>query len=153
FEATFDTPTSWQWSKDVQLRLTQRIGNHIYFDVSGATRRNHQGGQTFDQPNSATIPEGDRYMPRDSDQPTPDGKPNPHFLEPYSTMGIGGRDDYTADTGVRTNLAYSNLDLGKWGTYNFNLQASASQRKASTRGFVMVATFNSDRRRWANDEI
>ena len=78
----------------------------------------------------------------DINQLLPDGNPNPNFLEPYSTLAPGGREDYTYDQGIRLNAVYTGLDLNKWGRYDFNFQVGSSQRDTSARGWVVVAALN-----------
>jgi hypothetical protein len=153
YTATMDTPTTWSWTKNLQTTLTQRVGNNLYLDVSGDISRVHNGVQTFDQPNSATSPEGGRYVMLDINQILPDGSPNPNFLEPYSTMAAGGREDWTGDQGLRLNAVYTGLDLNKWGRYDFNFQVGSSQRDTKARGWVVVAALNADSRRWQTSDV
>ena len=122
YTGTMDTPTTWSWTKDLQMTLTQRIGNNLFLDMSADVSRVHSGTQTFDQPNNAGIPEGGRYVMLDINQLLPDGSPNPNFLEPYSTLGEGGNEVWTGDNGLRVNAVYTNLDLNRWGSYTFNIQ-------------------------------
>jgi hypothetical protein len=152
YTGTLDTPTTWSWTKDLQSTLTQRVGNNLYLDMSLDVSRNHAGTKNFDQPNTSTVPEGGRFVMLDINQLLPDGSPNPYFLEPYSTMAPGGREDWTADNGLRLNAVYTNLDLGKWGSYVFNAQVGSSQRDTKTRGWVIVAAQNADKRRWATSD-
>ena len=154
YTGTLDTPTTWSWAKALQSTLTQRIGDKMFVDFSADVNRVHSGNQVFDQPNNGNLPEGGRYVMLDIDQLLPDGSPNPNFLEPYSTMGAGGVENWTADNGMRLNFVYTGLDLGKWGNYVFNAQVGASQRDTKARGWVLVSAQNADPRRWAaSDEI
>jgi hypothetical protein len=153
YTATMDTPTTWSWTKDLQTTITQRVGNNLYLDVSADASRTHNGTQQFDQPNSANVPEGGRYVTLDINQLLPNGTPNKRFLEPYSTMAAGGREDWTADNGIRFNVVYTNLDLQKWGSYVFNFQAGASQRDTQARGWVVVSAQNADKRRWQTSDV
>ncbi|MEN9661142.1 MAG: hypothetical protein RL324_91 [Verrucomicrobiota bacterium] len=152
YTGTADTPTTWSWTKDLQTTLTQRVGQNLYLDVSADINRVHSGTKNFDQPNSSGVPEGGRFVMLDINQVLPDGNPNPNYLEPYSTLAPGGREDWTYDQGLRMNLVYTNLDLGKWGQYVFNFQGGSSQRDTKTRGWVMVTAQNADPRRWATSD-
>jgi hypothetical protein len=152
YTGTLDTPTTWSWTKDLQSTLTQTIGQNLFLDMSMDVSRNHAGTKNFDQPNTATNPEGGRFVMLDINQLLPDGTPNKNYLEPYSTMAPGGREDWTADNGVRLNAVYTNLDLKKWGSYVFNFQVGASQRDTQTRGWVVVTAQNADTRRWATSD-
>jgi hypothetical protein len=149
YTGTLDIPTTWSWAKALQGTLTQTIGDKIFLDVSADVNRVHSGTRNFDQPNTATNPEGGRFVMLDINQLLPDGTPNPNFLEPYSTLAPGGREDWTGDNSVRLNFVYTNLDLQKWGNYVFNFQVGASQRDTQTRGWVVVTAQNADSRRWA----
>jgi outer membrane receptor protein involved in Fe transport len=151
FTGTIDTPTTWSWSKDLQVTLTQRITQNLFVDMSADINRTHSAQQTFDQP-SGTTPEGGRNEFIDINQLLPDGTPNSHFLEPYTSLNPGPRNDYTGDQGVRLNVAYTNLDLGKWGSYTFNFQGGASQRDSKTLPYVLVAAQNADSRRWVTSD-
>ena len=151
FTGTIDTPTTWSWSKDLQVTLTQRITQNLFVDMSADINRTHSAQQTFDQP-SGTTPEGGRNEFIDINQLLPDGTPNSHYLEPYTSLNPGPRNDYTADQGVRLNVAYTNLDLGKWGNYTFNFQGGASQRDSKTLPYVLVAAQNADPRRWVTTD-
>jgi hypothetical protein len=153
YTGTADTPTTWSWTKDLQTTLTQRVGNNLFLDMSADISRVHNGTQTFDQPNGATNPEGGRYVQLDINQILPDGSPNKNFLEPYSTIGQGGREDWTGDQSIRLNAVYTGLDLNKWGRYDFNFQVGSSQRDTKTRGWVVVAALNADSRRWQTTDI
>jgi hypothetical protein len=152
YTGTLDIPTTWSWTKDLQTTLTQRVGNNLYLDVSADINRVHAGTRNFDQPNSSGVPEGGRFVMLDINQLLPDGNPNPNFLEPYSTLAPGGREDYTYDQGIRLNAVYTGLDLNKWGRYDFNFQVGSSQRDTKTRGWVVVTAQNADSRRWATSD-
>ncbi len=153
FTGTIDTPTTWSWAKGLQTTLTQRVGQNLFVDLSGDINRVHSAQQTFDQPSGGT-PEGGRNEFIDVNQLSPDGTPNRHFLEPYTSLNPGPRNDYTADQGVRLTVAYTNLDLKKWGNYSFNFQGGASQRDTQTVPYVLVAAQNADPRRWvASDTL
>ncbi len=152
FTGTLDIPTTWSWAKALQATITQRVGQNLFLDISADVNRVHSGTRNFDQPNSSGVPEGGRFVMLDINQILPDGSPNPNFLEPYSTMAPGGREDWTADQGVRFNVVYTNLDLKKWGSYVFNFQGGASQRDTKTRGWVVVTAQNADSRRWATSD-
>jgi outer membrane receptor protein involved in Fe transport len=153
FTGTIDTPTTWSWSKSLQTTLTQRVGQNLFFDLSADINRVHSAQQTFDQPSGGT-PEGGRNEFIDINQISPDGTPNRHYLEPYTSLNPGPRNDYTADQGIRLNAVYTNLDLKKWGNYTFNVQGGASQRDSETVPYALVAAVNADPRRWnTTDQI
>jgi outer membrane receptor protein involved in Fe transport len=152
YTGTLDTPTTWSWTKDLQTTLTQRVGNNLYLDVSADINRVHSGTQSFDQPNNAGNPEGGRYVQLDINQLLPDGGPNPNFLEPYSSMAPGGREDWTYDQGVRLNAVYAGLDLGRWGRYDFNFQVGSSQRDTQMKNWAFVTALNADSRRWGSSD-
>ncbi len=151
FTGTIDTPTSWSWSKGLQTSLTQRFGQNLFVDLSADVNRVHSAQQVFDQPSSGT-PEGGRNEFIDVNQISPDGTPNRHYLEPYTSLSPGPRNDYTADQGLRLTVAYTNLNLGKWGDYTFNFQGGASQRDQHTLPYVLVAALNADPRRWVTSD-
>jgi hypothetical protein len=147
FTNTADIPLVEQISRDVQLNYSQRVGNSLYFELGADANRNTNTNRNLDDPNP-----GGRSAYLDLNQIRPDGSPNPNFLDTFSTVPMVQSLNTTSDRTLRANAAYV-LDAGKWGNYNFNAQASASQRKVIQRAYTMSMMVNADPRAWNADAV
>jgi outer membrane receptor for ferric coprogen and ferric-rhodotorulic acid len=150
FSYSWDMPASDQLSRDLQLTISQRVGNSLYLEIGGDINRNFQQSRNWDAPSAAGG--GGRTSTLDIDQLLPNGAPNKNFLDTYSAAPLANSIAAIGDQAVRVNAAYV-LDAGKWGNYTFNLNGNASQRISKARGYNVSVMANSDPRRWGNDQI
>jgi hypothetical protein len=118
----WEGPATESRSRDLQFSFSQRIGNNFAFGLGGDWNRVQRDGRIMGR-NVNTVQ-------LDLNQTVPDGSPNPHFLEMFGssgTDGIGSQSSITVDQALRANLGYV-LQAGKWGNYNFNLNANINAR-------------------------
>jgi hypothetical protein len=118
----WEGPATESRSRDLQFSFSQRIGNNFAFGLGGDWNRVQRDGRIMGR-NVNTVR-------LDLNQTLPDGSPNPHYLEMFSssgTDGIGSQSSITVDQALRVNFGYV-LKAGKWGNYNFNLNGNVSAR-------------------------
>jgi hypothetical protein len=142
YNSSSDIPLVTQISRDLQLTYTQQVGTNLFFELGGDANRNNNTNRNLDDPNP-----GGRSAYLDLNQIRPDGSPNTNFLGAYSTVPMVQRLNTTSDRTLRANVAYI-LNAGAWGTYNFNVQGSASQRKSKQREYQVSMMVNADNRQW-----
>lgn len=149
FNSSADIPLVSQISRDAQLTYTQQVGTNLFFELGADANRNNNTNRNLDDPNP-----GGRSAYLDLNQIRPDGSPNSNFLQPFSTVPMVQRLNTTSDRTLRLNTAYV-LNAGVWGSYNFNVQGSASQRKSVQREYQISVKANADPRNWGggNDQI
>jgi hypothetical protein len=145
FESSVDVPTAEQTSRDLQFTLSQRITPQLFFELGSDVNRNDNTTRSFDNP--AGVAGGGRTGTLDLNQLRPDGSPNRGFLDVFSALPLGYRLDSTQDQTLRANLAYI-LEVGKWGSYAFNLNGNLSQRKFKSRTYSLSLRANADSRLW-----
>ncbi len=143
FSATVDIPLIEQISRDIQLTWTQRLSPKLSVEVGGDANRNFTTNRNLDD----ARPFGGRTAYIDLSMIRPDGSPNAHFLEGYTTVPMIQSLNTTEDRTMRANAAYVE-DLGRWGNYTLNLQGSLSERKSKSNAYVMSVKRNADPRLW-----
>jgi hypothetical protein len=79
----------------------------------------------------------------------PNGQPNPHFLDAYGDVSDVQYSNKTSrDSGLRAALAYQK-NLGKWGSYTFNLSVLGTQRVIDQVFYAYsLKTTSTDPRDW-----
>ena len=121
-------------SRDLQFSLSHRIGNNWAVGLGGDWNRAQMDGRTADR-NTGTIN-------LDLNQLLPDGTPNPHFLEMFSTGnqdGIADQFSITVDQALRANVQ-NTLRAGRWGNYVFNLNGNINTRTTDYYYMMLALT-------------
>ena len=121
-------------SRDLQFSLSHRIGNNWAVGLGGDWNRAQMDGRTGDR-NTGTIN-------LDLNQLLPDGTPNPHFLEMFSTGnqdGIADQFSITVDQALRANVQ-NTLRAGRWGNYVFNLNGNINTRTTDYYYMMLALT-------------
>ena len=137
-------PLFTQWARDANFGFTHRFSDTLYFEFQGDYNRVHN--KVINNIN------GFRTTVIDINRSLPDGTPNPHFLDAYGQGQERIKDFYIDNGQARAVLNYIR-DLGKWGTYTFNLSASTIERKTDGRQAVGSVALAADPREWQGQSI
>ncbi len=152
FEASIDHPTSTQAARDVQLTLSQRVGR-VFLELGGDANSNVSQTSPWDNPMQPGT--GGRTATLDLDMVRPDGSPNPGFLDAFVAPPLTRTVTLTRDRVIRANLGFLQ-DLGDWGNYAVNLNASAAERLFRSDGLnysLRDPGLNADRRAWGTQLV
>lgn len=136
-------PTLVQNFKDLQLTLSQQLGDSLFFEVAGDVNKVY---------NTRNLIEGSSSTPAtfiDINRLLPNGAPNPHFLVPYSDLQYRLVQNHSNAQSVRAAVAYIK-DAGKWGNYSFNLMGGLTHRKGNVRNQYLQTRTQADHRQWGS---
>lgn len=120
FAISTGEPLFTQWNKDANIAFTHQIGRDWFFEAGfdlNDTHNRHLNALTGGW--ARTALDLNRY--------TPDGASNPYFLQPYNDATLRETHRLISNRSVRLNLAH-NRNLGKWGSYQFNLNMGRTDR-------------------------
>jgi outer membrane receptor protein involved in Fe transport len=124
----------------VQLTFDHRIGN-IFIQAAVDRNRTNQSSNNSDvRGGGATFIDINRVLPN--------GAANPHFLQPYNDSTFRRYDDARNSDGARVAVGLVK-DLGKWGTYTFNVMGGHTRTYNVKLGaYNLSLGQNPDHRRW-----
>ncbi len=137
-------PLFTQWVQDANLAYTHRFSDTLFFEFAADYNRVHN--KVVNNIN------GFRNSTIDLNRNLPDGTPNPNFLQPYGEGQERIKDFYIDNGQVRAVLNYIK-DLGKWGSYTFNLSGAQIERITKGRQAVDSIAIAADPREWQGQAI
>jgi hypothetical protein len=133
-----------QWARDVNLGFTHRFSDTLYLEAQADYNRVHN--------RSINNINGFRDTYIDLNKNLPDGSPNPHFLDPYGQGQERIREQWIDNGALRANLNWIK-DLGRWGSYTFNLTGNYVYRRNDNRQKVASVGLAADPREWQGQTI
>lgn len=133
-----DAPLISQNFRDLQLTLSQRLGDSLFLEFAGDLNQDHNKLNLVE--NGGLI---NTYI--DINQLLPNGAKNPNYLQPYADGQYREVYKPTDAASARFAMAYVK-DAGKWGNYSLNLMAGATHQKADTYNKFLVTGTYSDAR-------
>ena len=139
-----DDPLFTQWTKDVNIGFTHRFSDTLYFEFMADYNRV--------QNRVVNNINGFRSTVIDLNQNLPDGTANPHFLDAYG-QGQERIKRFYIDNGQARAVVNYLKDLGKWGSYTFNLSGSMIARETDGRQAVASVAIAADPREWQGQAI
>lgn len=139
-----DDPLFTQWTKDANIGFTHRFNDTLFFEFMADYNEVHN--RVVNNIN------GFRSTVIDLNRSLPDGTPNPHFLDPYGQGQERIKHFYINNGQARAVLNYIK-DLGKLGSYTFNLSASTVERMTDGRQAVGSVAIAADPREWQGQSI
>ena len=130
FALTTATPLFTQWNKDGNIAFTHQLGQSWFFEAGLDYNKTHNR-------QLAGLTGGWARTQIDINQFNPDGTANPYFLQPYNDANLRQAHRLVENKSFRANIAH-NMDLGKWGTYQLNLNMGVTAR--NTDGYDMFGS-------------
>lgn len=124
FAITTAKPLFTQWNRDANLAFTHQLGRSWFFEAGldyNKTHNRHLQALTGSWARTQI----------DLNQSNPDGTSNPYYLQPYNDAPLREVHRLLENRTIRANLAH-NMDLGKWGSYQFNLNVGTGKRITDT---------------------
>lgn len=137
-------PLFTQWFRDANFDITHQFTDNLYVEVMGDYNKAHN--------HDINNINGFRTTFIDLNRNLPDGSPNPHFLDVYGQGQERYKDFYMENGQVRAVVNYIK-DLGKWGSYTFNLSGSSDRRETDGRQSVASIAIAADPREWQGQAI
>lgn len=116
-----NTPLFRQQNKDINLAFTHQLGKSWFFEIGVDANDTHNR-------HLQALSTAWARTSLDINQTNPDGTANPYFLQPYNDASLREVHRFVENRTVRANLAH-NLDLRRWGRYQFNLNLGSSVRE------------------------
>lgn len=139
-----DDPLFTQWTKDVNIGFTHRFSDTLFFEFMADYNEVHN--RVVNNIN------GFRTTVIDINRNLPNGTPNPHFLDAYGQGQERIKHFYINNGQARAVVNYIK-DLGKLGSYTFNLSASTVERMTDGRQMVGSVAIAADPREWQGQSI
>lgn len=137
FDNAPDAPTITQNFRDLQLTLSQRVGESLFIELAGDVNQDHNVINNIEGGLVST------YI--DINQLLPNGAPNPNYLQPYGDGQYRLVYKPTDAASARLAVAYVH-DFGKWGNYGWNVMAGATHQKADTYNkWLMTGAYGDNR--------
>ncbi|MBI5766531.1 MAG: hypothetical protein HZA93_01965 [Verrucomicrobia bacterium] len=139
-----EDPTYVSWDKSVSLGFTHQFSDRLYFELNSTYDRYHE--RLLNNIN------GFRDSFIDINKNLPNGQPNPHYLDVYGQGQERIRERWIDNGGVRASLNHL-LDLGKWGSYTFNLTGAFTRLERDNRQSVASIAIAADPREWQGQAV
>ncbi len=146
FTTTPDSPEIIQYFRDLQLTVSQKVGENLFFEFGAdvntadlfASGTNNGGGQGEQAPPNVSI---------DINQVLPNGAPNPNFLQPYNdALTERNRFAFTYRS-LRGAAAYI-VPENRFGKFAFNVLGGINQRRRNVDYSTLSVRQGSDPRQW-----
>ena len=130
--------------KDINLALTQRIGDSLFLELAAdANQRNNYGNASYWYSDAVT---GFSATYIDINKTTPTGATNPEFLQAYQQAGPDRRFQNSVYAGAHLAIAYGKQ--WKWVDLNFNTILGLDRDNSWTVREIGVLPINADSRQW-----
>ncbi len=141
FSTAPDVPVLSQKFRDIQLAISQRVGESLFFEAAADVNQDQLFGMGI----------GGRGLTNillDINRVLPTGDANPNFLQPYVEGNAANRNNYTFSFySVRAAAAYV-MKPTRFGTFSFNLMGGGTRavRDQDWRALSMATA--ADHREW-----
>jgi len=135
-----------QRNRNLTLTFTKRWAESLFLEIGA--NANQVPTHTF----AASFYNDLRTIDIDIDKTLPNGQPNPHFLQLYGDGQVRDRKASVNAESVRANLAYRK-DLGRWGKYNLNLNASSTFKQIQSNDYALSLAHDPDPRLWQTNDL
>jgi hypothetical protein len=132
------------WDRSFSAGFTHQFNERLFFEASGTYDRYHE--KFFNNVN------GFRDSFLDLNRNLPDGSANPHFLDVYGQGQERIRERFIDNGGVRASLNHI-LNLGRGGSYTFNLTGAFTRLERDNRQSVASVGLAADPREWQGQSI
>jgi outer membrane receptor protein involved in Fe transport len=141
FTMSPDAPVLTQRFRDLQLTLSQRVGESLFFEVAADVNQNQLLGNGLAGRSLTFI-----YI--DVNQQLPTGQPNPNFLEPFGDASGINRNNYTFSFySVRGAAAYV-LKPNRLGKFTFNILGGGTRYTRDQDWRYLSIAQGDDHRLW-----
>ncbi|MGH7946163.1 MAG: TonB-dependent receptor plug domain-containing protein, partial [Opitutaceae bacterium] len=141
FTTVPDGPEQIQYFRDVQLTVTQRVGDHLFFEIAADVNTSDlfiNGG------NSAL-----QNIRIDINRVLPNGAPNPNFLQPYSEADLQRNRFAHNNRNFRGAAAYV-MPANRFGKFTFNVLGGINHRERNQDYRFLTLNEGSDHRQWGH---
>ncbi len=143
FSTVPDAPGQIQYFRDLQLTVSQRLGEHLFFELAGDVNTSDQFINGPDPVNSFAI----TYI--DINQVLPNGTPNPNFLQPYTDANLQRNRFAHNNRNFRAAAAWV-VPENRFGKFALNVLGGTNHRERNQDYRFLTLNEGADHRQWGH---
>ncbi|MGH7943955.1 MAG: TonB-dependent receptor plug domain-containing protein [Opitutaceae bacterium] len=140
-----DAPEQIQHFRDVQLTVSQRLGENFFFELAGDVNTS----DAFTNSTGSIPTDGIIDIMIDINKVLPNGAPNPNFLQPYNENNLI-RQHYSHDNRNLRGAAAYIVPENRFGKFAFNVLGGINHRERRQDLRILSLNEGSDHRQWGD---
>lgn len=145
FTTSHDGPTLVERFRDLQLTITQRVGQSLFFELAGDTNRSKFDGFGLENRGLAQV-----FL--DVNRVLPNGAPNPNFLKPFADAQLIRNNFVFEYEALRGAAAYVAPET-RFGKFSFNVLGGFSEATRDQDYRYLTLADGADARQWGSPAL